>query len=140
MSDFTGAHKALYAFWRGFTSDGAPLDVYYSGHVPVVPGTKNTIAPPYITFEVVDNPPFGRTILTATAWFKAASGYNARVRAADFLDQAKQKIQPQGTLLRCDGGFLLLYPNDAAFLTYADDPDDGDIVGARVRYEVHCYK
>ena len=140
MSDFTGLHKALYAFWSGFTSDDAKMAAYYTGHVPKIPGSDQiAVEMPYITFEAVDCPPLGSTVLTATGWFKSSSGYNGRIKAAEFFDEVKGKIPPQGTRVMCDGGFVLLYPNNAAFLTYMDDPDDENIVGARVSYEAYFY-
>ena len=29
-----------------------------------------------------------------------------------------------------------LYPNDSGFLSYYDDPEDGDVLGARISYEI----
>lgn len=140
MSGFTAAYKALYTFWAGFSSDSSPLPAYYTGHVPHIPSTDTLVSMPYITFEVIDCPPFGSASLTASAWFKTASGYNARLKAANFFDQVKQKLPYQGTCLPCDGGFLILYPNTASFLTFMDDPDDDTIVRARVSYEAYYYR
>ncbi len=140
MSGFTASYKALYTFWAGFSSDGSALPAYYAGHVPHIPGTDTPVSMPYITFEAVDCPPFGAASLTASAWFKTASGYNARLKAAGFFDEVKQRLPHQGTRLSCNGGFLLLYPNTTSFLTFMDDPADDSIVRARVGYEAYYYR
>ncbi len=137
---FTAAYTALYTFWAGFSSDGSALPAYYTNHVPRANGTGTPVSMPYITFEVVDCPPFGAASLTASAWFRAADGYNARLEAADFFDQVKRKLPHQGVRLVCDGGLLLLYPNTSSFLTFMDDPEDDTIVRARVGYEAYYYR
>ena len=80
MTEF---HQALLAFWQGFSDGGKPIQAYLSGHVP-----SNTPFP-YITFEVVEGAPFGRTVLTAYGWFRAVSGYNVNSHAAGYSAAGK---------------------------------------------------
>ena len=130
----TGFHKALYTFWSGFSSNGKSIPAYLSGHVP--PKTPF----PYITFEVVEGAPFGSTVLTAYGWFKAISGYNVNSHAAAFADAVKAAIPPQGKRIKVGSGMVMLFPNDAGFISYQTDQTDKDVVGARVSYEIHFYE
>lgn len=139
LDNFTAVFKALYDFWAGFSSGGSPLPAYCTGHVPHVPGTGTPVSMPYITFEAMHCPPFGAAALTASAWFRTASDYNARLKAADFFDQVTKRLPHQGTRLTCDGGLLILYPNTSSFLAFMDDPEDDGIVRARVGYEAYYF-
>ena len=130
----TGFHKALYTFWSGFSSSGKSIPAYLSGHVP----SKTTF--PYITFEVVEGAPFGRTVLTAYGWFRAVSGYNVNSHAAAFADAVKAAIPPQGKRIKAGSGMVMLFPNDAGFISYQTDQTDKDVVAARISYEIHYYE
>ena len=107
MTEF---HQALLAFWQGFSDGDKPLPAYLSGHVP-----SNTPFP-YITFEVVEGAPFGRT------------------------DAVTGAIPPQGKRLKAGSGMVMLFPNDAGFISYQTDQTDKDVVGARIAYEIHYYE
>lgn len=131
MTDF---HKALYGFWSGFTSGGKAIPAFLTGHVP-----KDTPFP-YITFEVVEGTFLSNNILTAFGWFKAESGQNINATVSAFADQVKAAIPPQGKRLNAGCGLVLLYPNDGTFLSYESEPDNRDIIGARVSYEIHYYQ
>lgn len=130
MTDF---HKALYTFWSGFFSSGKSIPAYLSGHVP--PKTPF----PYITFEVVEGDFLSDNILTAFGWFKAESGGNVNADAADFLDSVEAAIPQEGAVLPVGEGYAVLCPNGSNFLSYETDPEDRDIVGGRVSYEIHYY-
>ena len=129
----TGFHKALYTFWSGFSSGGKPIPAYLSGHVP----SKTTF--PYITFEVVEGDFFSGNILTAFGWFKAESGGNVNAEVANFLDSVEAAIPPGGTVLPVGEGYAVLCPNGSNFHSYETDPENRDIVGGRVSYEIHYY-
>ena len=131
MTEF---HQALLAFWQGFSDGGKPIQADHSGHVP--PNTPF----PYITFEVVDGAPFGSTVLTAYGWFKSVSGYNVNSHAAAFADAVKAAIPPQGKRIKVGSGMVMLFQNDAGFISYQTDQTDKDVVGARVSYEIHFYE
>lgn len=131
MTDF---HQALLAFWQGFSDGDKSIPAHLSGHVP--PNTPF----PYITFEVVEGAPFGRTVLTAYGWFKAVSGYNVNSHAAAFADEVKAAIPPQGKRIKAGSGMVMLFPNDAGFISYQTDQTDKDVVGARISYEIHYYE
>lgn len=137
MSSYTALHKAIFAFWQGFTVNGKEMPVYYTGRVPTDEKTDDKALLPYITFEAVDLPPFGQTVLTATAWLK---GVDALTDAATFFDQVKEKLPHQGARCLCEGGMLALYPNEANFLSIMTDPNDREIIGARVSYEAYYYR
>ena len=130
---YSSVHKALYKFWSGFADAGKEIPAYISGHVP------KTADYPYITFDVVDNPPFSSIISTAIAWFKAESGENVNAKRAAFFDDVRREIPAQGRKILVDGGLLILYPNSATFLSYYDDAESENVVGARVSYEIQYY-
>ena len=130
MTEF---HKALYTFWSGFSSGGKPIPAYLSGHVP--PKTPF----PYITFEVVEGDFFSGNILTAFGWFKAESGGNVNAEVANFLDSVEAAIPKEGAVLPVGEGYAVLCPNGSNFLSYETDPENRDIVGGRVSYEIHYY-
>ena len=130
MTEF---HKALYTFWSGFSFNGKSIPAYLSGHVP----SKTQF--PYITFEVVEGDFFSGNILTAFGWFKAESGGNVNAEVANFLDSVEAAIPPGGTVLPVGEGYAVLCPNGSNFLSYETDPENRDIVGGRVSYEIHYY-
>lgn len=125
----TDLHRALYGFWSSFG-----MSAYLSGHVP------KEAAYPYVTFEVSEGAAFGKTYLTAFAWYKAASGANINAQRAAFLDAVKARIGPGGLKLDNVGAFCVIYPNETNFLGYYDDPEDANVVGARVSYQIDYYK
>ena len=131
MTEF---HQALLAFWQGFSDGDKPIPAYLSGHVP----TNTQFS--YITFEVVEGAPFGRTVLTAYGWFKAVSGYNVNSHAAAFADAVKAAIPTQGKRMKAGNGMVMLFPNDAGFISYQTDQTDKDVVAARISYEIHFYE
>lgn len=124
----TALHKALYAFWSSFG-----LPAFLAGHVPKEQGF------PYVTFEVSEGAAFGRTFLTAVAWYQEESGANVNAQRSSFLDAVKTRIGPGGLRLDSGGAFCAIYPNDAEFLSYYDDPEDDKVHGARVSYQIDFY-
>lgn len=140
ITSYNALHKAIFGFWQGYTLNGKELPVYYTGRVPADEKTDEKARLPYITFEVMDLPAFGKTVLTATAWI---SGDNSSVLAgaAAFFDQVKARLPLCGVKCACEGGgFLLLYPNETNFLSTMTDPEDREIIGARVSYEAYYYR
>lgn len=125
----TGLHRALYGFWSSFG-----MEAYLTGHVPKAAGY------PYVTFEASEGAAFGKTYLTAFAWYKAASGENVNARRAAFLDAVRDRIGPGGLRLDGDGVLCAIYPNEVNFLSYYDDPEDADVAGARVSYRMDYYE
>lgn len=130
----TGLYKALRVFWGQFFDGAAPIPAYFSGYVP------DKTAFPYVTYEAVDGGSLGKTVLTAHGWFRTENGYNGREHAAAFMDQVKTAIPPQGCKISLSKGFALLFPNDATFLSFVDEPTDHEIIGARISYEIHYYE
>lgn len=122
----TALHKALYSFWSSF---GMPA--YIAGEVP------DDAQFPYVTFEVQEGAAFGQTYLTAIGWFYDSGTVN--VQRAAFLDAVKEAIGPGGVKIDSGGAFCILYPNDANFLSYYDDPEDEHVLGARVSYLIRYY-
>lgn len=129
MTEFT---KALHAFWSNF---GMPA--YQVDQVPPF----QTF--PYITYEVLEGAPYTQNVATARAWFAQRVGESVNADVAQFLDQAKRAIPPQGVRLSTDDGYFVLSPNGASFLSFETDPDtleDGrQIVSGRVSYEIFYY-
>lgn len=125
-------NQALYNFWSNF---GFPA--YQADMVP--DGTPF----PYVTFEAVYGAPFGATVLTARIWWKDKPGDNALPHVAEFFNQIKAAIPPQGVKLGAEGGFFILYPNTASFLSYETDPSTESellkLISGRVSYEIHYY-
>lgn len=130
----TGIYKALQKFWGQFYDGSVPLPAHFSGYVP-----PETVFP-YVTFDVAEGAALGVNVLTAHGWFLAVNGYNPREHAAAFMDQVRTAIPPQGKKLLLPKGFAVLFPNDANFLSYVEDPSNHEIVGARVSYEIHFYE
>lgn len=128
----TSFSQALYKFWSNF---GMPA--YQADMVP--DGTPF----PYVTFETVYGSPFGANFLTARMWKKDKIGDNAMPHVASFLEQVKSAIPPQGVKLEADGGFFILYPNTASFLSYETDPSTENeslkLITGRVSCEIHYY-
>lgn len=124
--------QALYNFWSNFG-----LPAYQADMVP--DGTPF----PYVTFETVYGAPFGANVLSARIWWKDVQGDNALPHIAAWLDRVKAAIPPQGVKLAAAGGFFILYPNDANFLSYEADPstaaEDLKLLSGRVSYEIHYY-
>lgn len=131
----TNLHKALYGFWSSFRYNGAQIAAYLSGHVP------DGAAFPYITFEVVFGEFDSANVLTAHVWCKAESGVNVNAQCAAILDEIAESIpNGSGTRLIYPGGMAMLFRNSAGFLSYTDDPEDPDIIGGRISYEIHFYQ
>lgn len=129
----TEEHRALYAFWSGFTDGETPIPAYVSGHVP--PGA----AFPYIVFTVSDGRALSSTTLTATVWSKGASGVNVNGQCAAILDQIDKAIPEADKPLPIPGGMMLLRRGSGDFHSWTIDPEDSAIVGGVTRYEVTFY-
>lgn len=127
----TNFAKALTAFWSSF---GMPA--YQQDQVP-------DGAPfPYVTFEVVQGEPLSQNVLTARAWYRAERGQSVNVQVAQFLDEVKKAIPPQGVTLGTGNGFFSIYPNGAGFLSWEVDPASDEaqkIVSGRVSYQINYY-
>lgn len=121
-----GLKKALYAFWSGF---GIPA--YLSDSVP------SNASYPYITYEAVQGAGITRTVLTATSWhLKAPDGDTERTA---LMDQIAAAIPEGGRILPVEGGFVVLYRNDANFQSDVRDEDDDTILGGRTSYQINYY-
>lgn len=128
MTDFA---KALTAFWSSFD-----MPAYQTEQVP------NGTAFPYVTFEVLQGAPFSQNVLTARAWFRAERGQSVNAQVAQFLDNVKKAIPPQGVTLQSGDGFFSIFPNGAGFLSWEVDPASDEaqkIISGRVSYQINYY-
>jgi hypothetical protein len=135
----TGLHKALNTFWGGFSYGGREIPAYLSGRVPEQnPATGEAWTDdelfPYITYEVLESASFGDNVLTAFVWLRKSA--TADAARAQILDTIREAIPYEGVRIACEGGYIELFPNDSGFLSYYDDPESGDVLGARISYEI----
>lgn len=129
---------ALYAFWSGFTDDGAPMEAYLTGHVP------DDALFPCVSFANVQGAAFGRVPATAFVWIKHSAGVNVKEKRDAFFGQVRRAIPESGRVLRYDGGMCVLYRNKNDFLSDYNPPGetnftDAPIRGGRVSYELVFY-
>lgn len=135
----TDLHKVLTAFWGGFSFSGRAIPAYLSGRVPDRnPDTgeawTDAALYPYITYEAVEGASFGANVLTAFVWLRKSP--TADAARAQIMDIIRAAIPYEGVRIPCGDGYVELYPNDSGFLSYYDDPEDKDVLGARISYEI----
>lgn len=124
-------HVALMSFWQQF---GIP--VFLAGCV------DDQTAFPYFVIEIADGNDRGSDILTATSWHRRQEGESLTQVMLDRLDligRVMDAIPPGGVMLTFDGGYAIMYRNDASFVTYRVDETDPDTIGARIAYELQYY-
>ena len=128
MTEF---HKALMAFWQSF---GDP--VYLSGCV------EDQAEFPYFTIEIGEGSLLGQTVLTAHSWHRRSpeeSWTRAMTERLHRMDAVQKAIPAGGTMLKFPGGYAILNRNDASFASYVTDPEDPNVIGGRVSYEVRFF-
>lgn len=123
----TGIKKVLYTFWSQF---GIPA--YLKDCVP------DDAQPDYITYSVTQPGLGGFAVLTAFNWHrKSESGNKART---EMMDKIATAIPVGGLLLSLpEGGYLMIYRNDADFQSDWQDDVDTDIIAGRTSYIVYYY-
>lgn len=123
----TDIKDALTDFWAQF---GIPA--YLTDCVP------DGAELPYITFNVTQGSLTGSAVLTAFNWHhRVISGNRDRT---ELMDRIAQAIPVGGRMLQLDqGGYVVLYRNDADFQTDWQDDMDTDVIGGRTSYIVNYY-
>nr|MBR4281674.1 hypothetical protein [Clostridia bacterium] len=116
----TELKKALYAFWsqfgvRAFLDDDVPADAEL----------------PYITYNVSESDLNGQTLQTAFAWCGKEKPYGNAWRTT-MMDRIAEAIPVNGRIIRVGSGYVIIYRNDASFLSDWKDPNDPSVIGARV--------
>lgn len=90
------------------------------------------------------NPRFGEGLTEATqpvfAWFRAANGYNANKARAAFMDAVQAAVPKEGTILRYDGGYVVIFPGGRNWINFTDDPDDKTVIGVRFALDIRFYQ
>ena len=126
-------HRAITAFWSQFTFDGEPVPAYYAGMVPE--GARF----PYITFEVSGGESFAQGLATAFVWHRRKDGRSPLAMCAESLDAAENAIPRAGKRIEVGGGFVVLYRNGSDWMSYMQDPEDRDVMGARISCQINYY-
>lgn len=129
----TELHRAIAAFWSQLTHDGKPIPAYYAGTVP------NDAQFPYITFEVSGGDSFSQGIATAFVWHRRTDGKSLLAMCAESLDAAENAIPKAGKRIDVGSGMVVLYRNGSDWLSYMQDPDDRDVMGGRISYQINYY-
>jgi hypothetical protein len=127
--------RALWAFWGQFEANGHPLTAYQTGAVP------DGAALPYVTFSPAQTAAFDTLPLVATLWVRH-DGENtapATALAAAWMDAVSAAIPQEGVRLDLHNGFLILDRGSGDFLSMTSDPEDKNVLGARVGYEIRYY-
>lgn len=135
-------HKALYRFWSSFIWNGRSIPAFPAGRVP----DKQPF--PYFTFEVVEGSYFSTTVSTSFIWCQAPKdgSYNVQAQRSEILDMVAKAIPESGSLLRFEGGAVILMRNPVTFLSYYDPPIEDEesptaepVIGGRISCEQRCY-
>lgn len=124
-------HVALMEFWQRF---GIP--VFLAGCV------DDQTPFPYFVIEIADGNDRGSDNLTATSWHRRKAGESytpVMLERLDLMDRVMDAIPPGGIMLTFEGGYAIMYRNDASFITYRVDETDPDTIGGRVAYELQYY-
>lgn len=122
----TGIKDALSDFWGQF---GIPA--YLSDCVPI------NAELPYITYNVTQGSFNGSAVLTAFNWHeRVISGNRDRT---EMMDRIANAIPVGGRMLPVDGGYIVMYRNDAGFQTDWQDENDTDVLAGRTSYIVQYY-
>ncbi|MBE5804931.1 MAG: hypothetical protein E7316_10530 [Clostridiales bacterium] len=106
------------------------LPVYISGQVPA--GASF----PFITLTTAYAPFAQSAGLTVTAWFREE---HAHTRCVEMMDQLCSLIPEEGVLLRYHGGVAVLRRAAGSFVTLVNDETDRQVIGGRMRLNVHLY-
>ena len=129
----TGLHQALYSFWSQFSYGGEQIPAYLTGHVP------EGAAFPYITFDVTVPSAFYASIVTATVWCRASSGFNVNAQRAAILDSIDRAIPEADARIDYPGGFAMLRRGSGDFHAYVTDEEDKSVVGGMTRCGMTIY-
>lgn len=122
-----GLKAALYDFWAGFDMPAYLQDSVHNG-----------AELPYVTYEVVRPPAFGALPLVAIAWFPPS--LDGQLRRTAFQDAVGMAIPEGGVMLPIDGGgCIVLDRNPSGFVSDYQDPEETNIIGARVSYLTRFY-
>lgn len=124
-------HVALMSFWQQF---GIP--VFLAGCV------DDQTPFPYFVIEIADGNDRGSDILTATSWHRRKEGESytpVMLERLDLMGRVMDAIPPGGVILTFEGGYAIMYRNDASFISYRVDETDPDTIGGRVAYELQYY-
>lgn len=122
----TELKRALYTFWSQF---GVPA--YLSDCVP------DDAQLPYITYSVSTAGFGGQTVQTAYAWCDRDPGGN--VWRTSLMDDIRTAIPVGGLMIPVGSGYIIMYRNTSDFLKDWQDPNDADVLGARVSYIIQHY-
>lgn len=118
----TGLKTALQCFFSQF---GVPA--YLIDDVP--PDAKL----PYITYSVSLSDFGGQTVQTAYLWCGKEAPYGNLWRTTK-MDEIETAFPTGGLMLSVDGGYVILYRNSTDFLRDWQDPEDSNVIGARISY------
>lgn len=127
----TGFHRALMQYWAGM---GIPI--YLSGCV------DDQATFPYFTINIADGNLMGATILTATSWHRKGAEdawTDVMTERLAVMDTVQRRLPAGGIRIRFDGGYAILNRNDDNFIAYIEDPEDPNVIGGRVSYEVRFF-
>lgn len=106
---------ALYRFFSGF---GIPA--YVENNVPDVITVNGELVenkPPYITYQLLEPEPIGKTVIAARVWYEETGLGNI----ADKVDAIKAALK-NGVRLDAGDGCIVLYP-DTTFCQIQNDED-----------------
>lgn len=122
----TDIRDALHDFWEQFG-----LPAYLEDCVP----TDAVL--PYITYNVTQSGFNGSVVLTAYNWHaRVISGDRDRT---EMMDRIADAFPVGGQMLPVDGGYIVMYRNDADFQTNWQDENDKDVLAGRTSYIVQYY-
>ncbi len=129
----TTFQQTMTAFWSQFSAAGKQIPAYIAGMVP------SGAAFPYITFDVSINPPFSSGLGTAHVWLRREKGASPIPTCAAILDDIARAIPAAGVRVPVGSGCFVLYRNDATWQSYVLDPEDPDVLGGRISYQINYY-
>lgn len=129
----TTFHQAMTAFWSQFFADGAPIPAYIAGMVP------SGASFPYITYDVSINPAFSSGLSIAHVWLRRENGESPIPKCAAILDSIAQAIPDAGVRVPVGKGCVVLYRNDASWQSYVQDPENPEVLGGRISYQINYY-
>ena len=103
--------EAQYAFWASF---GVPA--YEENSVP----DRGEISYPYITFQKVLTPFYGRTVVNPSVWTRSPSWAEADALALSIFE----RTDGGGAPISFDGGSIQAYADENNFAQSMGDPED----------------
>lgn len=125
--------RTLWAFWKQFALDGAPIPAMQAGTVPE--GTEF----PYITFEAPRADTMATMPLTAFGWFRNEDQAASAAQRIAWWEAVEKAIPLQGVMLPLSVGFLMIRRGSGDFLYPGADEEDKTVLFGRVGYEVTYY-